>query len=56
MNFKSMMKRGCIIHNAFKRMTENDLLEAMLREQMKEIFQKENYYGNQIRNGELDYQ
>ena len=32
MNYKSMMKRGCIIHNVFKRMTERDLLEEMLRE------------------------
>lgn len=32
MNYKSMVKRGCIIHNVFRRMTEKDLLEAMLRE------------------------
>ena len=32
MNYKSMVKRGCIIHNVFRRMTEKDLLQAMLRE------------------------
>lgn len=26
MNYKSMVKRGCIIHNVFRRMTEKDLL------------------------------
>lgn len=31
MNYKSMVKRGCIIHNVFKRMTEKDLFETMLR-------------------------
>ena len=31
MNYKSMVKRGCIIHNVFHRMTEKDLLDAMLR-------------------------
>lgn len=31
MNYKSMVKRGCIIHNVYRRMTEGDLLEAMLR-------------------------
>ena len=32
MNYKSMVKRGCIIHNVFRRMTEKDLLKAMLKE------------------------
>ena len=32
MNYRSMVKRGCIIHNVFKRMTEKDLLETMLKE------------------------
>lgn len=31
MNYKSMIKRGCVIHNVFKRMTEKDLLESMLK-------------------------
>lgn len=30
-NYKSMIKRGCIIYNIFKRMTEKDWLEAMLK-------------------------
>lgn len=30
-NFKSMVKRGCVIHNVFKKMTEKDLLESMLK-------------------------
>lgn len=30
-NYKSMIKRGCIIYNVFKRMTEKDWLEAMLK-------------------------
>lgn len=32
MNYKSMVKRGCIIHNVFRRMTDKELLETMLRE------------------------
>lgn len=32
MNYKSMVKRGCKIHNVYRRMTDKDLLEAMLRE------------------------
>lgn len=32
MNYKSMVKRGCIIHNVYMRMTEKDLLAAMLRD------------------------
>lgn len=32
MNYKSMVKRGCIIHNVFRRMTGEDLLNAMLME------------------------
>ena len=32
MNYKSMIKRGCIIHNVYHRMTEKDLLETMLRD------------------------
>lgn len=32
MNYKSMIKRGCIIHNVFKRMNEKDLLEVMIKE------------------------
>lgn len=31
MNYKSMIKRGCIIHNVYRRMTEKDLLDAMVR-------------------------
>lgn len=31
MNYKSMVNRGCIIHNVFHRMTEKDLLDAMLK-------------------------
>ncbi len=31
MNYKSMIKRGCNIHNVYRRMTEKDLLEAMIR-------------------------
>lgn len=31
MNYKSMVNRGCVIHNVFKRMTEKDLLDAMLK-------------------------
>ena len=30
LNYKSMVKRGCIIHNVYHRMTEKDLLNAML--------------------------
>lgn len=30
MNYKFMIKRGCIIYNVFKRMTEKDWLETML--------------------------
>ena len=29
MNCRSMIKRGCIIHNVFKRMTEKDLLKEI---------------------------
>ena len=31
-NYKSMVKHGCTIHNVFKRMTDKELLEAMLKE------------------------
>lgn len=31
MNYKSMVKRGCIIHSVFHRMTEKDLLDSMLK-------------------------
>ena len=31
MNYRSMIKRGCIIHNVFKRMTDKELLDAILR-------------------------
>lgn len=30
-NYESMVKRGCIIHNVFHRMSEKDLLEAMVK-------------------------
>ena len=32
MNYKEMVKKGCIIHNVYHRMSEKDLLDAMLRE------------------------
>lgn len=32
LNYKSMVKRGCIIHNVYHRMTEKDLLNAMLED------------------------
>ena len=32
MNYKSMVKHGCIIHNVFKRMKDKELLEAMISE------------------------
>lgn len=32
MNYKSMVNRGCKIHNVFKRMTEKEILEAMLKD------------------------
>lgn len=32
MNYKSMVKRGCTIHNVYHRMTEKDLLDALIRE------------------------
>ena len=31
-NYKSMIKRGCIIHNVYHRMAEKDLLNAMVKE------------------------
>ena len=30
MNYKSMIKRGCIIHNVFRRMSEKELLDVMI--------------------------
>lgn len=35
MNFKSMVKRGCIIHNVFKRMTEDNLIETLFRRRIE---------------------
>lgn len=31
-NYKSMMKRGCIIHNVFRRMTQKDLIDVLLKD------------------------
>lgn len=31
MNYKSMIKRGCVIHNVFRRMSEKELLDVMAR-------------------------
>ena len=31
MNYKSMIKRGCIIHNVYHRMAEKEILEAMIK-------------------------
>lgn len=30
MNYKSMVKRGCKIHNVYRRMSEKDLLGVMI--------------------------
>ena len=30
MNYKSMIKRGCVIHNVFRRMSEKELLDVMI--------------------------
>lgn len=32
MNYESMVNRGCIIHNVYRRMTEKELLETILKE------------------------
>ena len=31
MNYTSMVKRGCIIHNVFRRMSEKELLDVMIK-------------------------
>lgn len=31
LNYKSMINRGCVIHNVFHRMSEKELLDVMIK-------------------------